>query len=130
MTIDIVPNHTSDQHQWFRNAIADPVTPRSVHPPGPEGGRTTGRRRSAAPPGHSTSGTGEYYLHFFAPEQPDLDWHNQAVHDEFDEILRFWLDRGVDGFRIDVAHALFKAQDLRERWSRCRGRRSATGSRR
>ena len=58
--------------------------------------------------------TGEYYLHFFAPEQPDLDWHHEAVQDSFDEILRFWLDRGVDGFRIDVAHALFKAQDLPE----------------
>ena len=58
--------------------------------------------------------TGEYYLHFFTREQPDLDWHHEAVQDSFDEILRFWLDRGVDGFRIDVAHALFKAQDLPE----------------
>ena len=47
---------------------------------------------------------GRWYLHLFAPEQPDLDWHNEAVQAEFEQILRFWLDRGVDGFRIDVAH--------------------------
>ena len=51
---------------------------------------------------------GEYYLHLFAPEQPDLDWHEPQVRDDFRAILRFWLDRGVDGFRIDVAHALIK----------------------
>jgi alpha-glucosidase len=56
--------------------------------------------------------TGEYYLHFFTPEQPDLDWHEESVQESFEEILRFWLDRGVDGFRIDVAHALFKDQSL------------------
>ena len=56
--------------------------------------------------------TGDYYLHFFAPEQPDLDWHNPAVQKSFEEILRFWLDRGVDGFRIDVAQALFKDRTL------------------
>jgi alpha-glucosidase len=55
---------------------------------------------------------GRYYLHLFAPEQPDLDWHNPAVPKEFERILRFWLERGVDGFRIDVAHALFKPADL------------------
>ncbi len=76
--------------------------------------RTAGHRRSAARRGRSTNGSGEYYLHFFAPEQPDLDWHVESVRRDFEGILRFWLDRGVDGFRVDVAHALFKAQDLRE----------------
>jgi alpha-glucosidase len=118
MTIDIVPNHTSDQHEWFKNAIADPEHPdrkRYMFRPSRNGG----------PPNEWTSAfggsawtlderSGEYYLHFFAPEQPDLDWHHEAVQESFEEILRFWLDRGVDGFRIDVAHALFKAQDLRE----------------
>ncbi len=118
LVVDIVPNHTSSQHPWFQNALADPDHPdraRYVFRPGRDGG----------PPNNWTSAfggsawtldepSGEYYLHFFAPEQPDLDWHNEAVQTDFEEILRFWLDRGVDGFRIDVAQALFKARDLRD----------------
>ena len=114
--IDVVPNHTSDQHPWFRSALADPDGPdraRYVFRPGRDGG----------PPNNWTSAfggsawtrderTGEYYLHIFAPEQPDLDWHNPEVEASFEEILRFWLDRGVDGFRIDVAQALFKDRSL------------------
>jgi alpha-glucosidase len=118
VTIDIVPNHTSDQHEWFRNAIADPNHPHRGYyffRPGRAGGRPNGWTSAFGGPAWTRDdGTGEYYLHFFAPEQPDLDWHNDDVQEEFDRILRFWLDRGVDGFRIDVAHALFKAQDLRE----------------
>jgi alpha-glucosidase len=116
VVIDIVPNHTSDQHPWFRNALSRPDHPdraRYVFRPGRDGG----------PPNNWTSafggsawtldeGSGEYYLHFFAPEQPDLDWHNDDVQSSFEEILRFWLARGVDGFRIDVAQALFKDQTL------------------
>ena len=118
VTIDIVPNHTSDQHRWFRNAIADPAHPdrkRYMFRPGRNGGPPNGWTSAFGGPAWTLDEqTGEYYLHFFAPEQPDLDWHQAAVQDSFDEILRFWLDRGVDGFRIDVAHALFKAQDLPE----------------
>jgi alpha-glucosidase len=116
VVVDIVPNHTSDQHQWFRNALSSPDHPdraRYFFRPASDGG----------PPNNWTSAfggsawalddtTGEYYLHFFAPEQPDLDWHNPAVQESFEEIMRFWLDRGVDGFRIDVAQALFKDQTL------------------
>ncbi len=116
VVIDIVPNHTSDQHRWFRNALSRPDHPdraRYVFRPGRDGG----------PPNNWTSAfggsawkldeaSGEYYLHFFAPEQPDLDWHNEDVQSSFEEILRFWLDRGVDGFRIDVAQALFKDRSL------------------
>ena len=58
--------------------------------------------------------SGEYYLHLYAPEQPDLDWHEPRVRADFEGILRFWLDRGVDGFRIDVAHGLFKDTPLRD----------------
>jgi alpha-glucosidase len=118
VTIDIVPNHTSDQHEWFRNAISDPDHPHRAYyffRPGKAGGRPNGWTSAFGGPAWTRDdATGEYYLHFFAPEQPDLDWHNEDVQDEFDRILRFWLDRGVDGFRIDVAHALFKAQDLHE----------------
>src|SRR5204862_3171707 len=58
--------------------------------------------------------SGQYYLHNFLPEQPDLDWSNEEVRAEFDEILRFWFERGVAGFRIDVAHALIKDPQLRD----------------
>ena len=116
--VDIVPNHTSEAHPWFRNALSSPDHPdrqRYVFRPGKNGG----------PPNNWTSAfggsawtldeaSGDYYLHFFSPEQPDLDWHNPDVQASFEEVLRFWLDRGVDGFRIDVAQALFKAQDLHD----------------
>jgi alpha-glucosidase len=118
VVVDVVPNHTSSEHRWFRNAIGSPDHPdraRYVFRPAKNGG----------PPNNWTSafggsawtldeGTGEYYLHFFAPEQPDLDWHNEAVQRDFEDVLRFWFDRGVDGFRIDVAQALFKARNLRD----------------
>jgi alpha-glucosidase len=118
VVIDIVPNHTSSEHPWFRNALSSPDHPdraRYVFRPGRDGG----------PPNNWTSAfggsawtldeaNGEYYLHFFAPEQPDLDWHNESVQADFEEVLRFWLDRGTDGFRIDVAQALFKARDLHD----------------
>jgi alpha-glucosidase len=116
VVVDIVPNHTSDQHQWFRNALSSPNHPdraRYFFRPSNDGG----------PPNNWTSAfggsawaldetTGDYYLHFFAPEQPDLDWHHPAVQESFEEIMRFWLDRGADGFRIDVAQALFKDRTL------------------
>jgi alpha-glucosidase len=115
---DVVPNHSSTEHVWFKNAIADPSHPdraRYVFRPG----------RGASPPNNWPSNwggpawtkdeaSGEWYLHLFAPEQPDLDWHNEAVRDDFDEILRFWLARGIDGFRIDVGAALFKDATLRD----------------
>jgi alpha-glucosidase len=116
VTIDIVPNHTSDQHEWFRNAIADPKHPdrkRYMFRPGLNGGPPNEWTSAFGGPAWTLDEqTGEYYLHFFTPEQPDLDWHEESVQQSFEEILRFWFDRGVDGFRIDVAHALFKDQTL------------------
>ena len=119
LIVDIVPNHTSVEHPWFRNAISDPNHPdraRYIFRPGRDGG----------PPNNWTSPfggaawtlddtSGEWYLQLFTPEQPDLDWHNEEVQRDFEQVLRFWLDRGIDGFRIDVAQALFKARDLRGR---------------
>ena len=82
----------------------------------PTSRRTTGRASSAAGPGaaptRSPTTDTDWYLHLFSPEQPDWNWRNPAVGDYFDGVLRFWFDKGVDGLRIDVAHALFKADGL------------------
>ena len=118
IVLDIVPNHTSSEHPWFRNAIADPEhadRARYMFRPGRNGGPPNGWTSAFGGPAWTLDEkTGDYYLHFFTPEQPDLDWHNETVQRDFEDVLRFWLDRGVDGFRIDVAHALFKDQDLPE----------------
>jgi alpha-glucosidase len=118
--IDLVPNHTSSDHPWFRAA-------RTTAPGSPERARYIFRNgrgpRGDEPPNDWLSNFGgpawsrmtsadhtpeQWYLHLFAPEQPDLDWTNPEVRSEFESILRFWLDRGIDGFRIDVAHGLAK----------------------
>ena len=116
--VDIVPNHTSNEHPWFVNALSSPDHPdraRYVFRPGRDGGPPNGWTSVFGGPAWTCDeASGEWYLHLFAPEQPDLDWHVDAVPKAFEEILRFWFDRGVDGFRIDVAQALFKAQDLHE----------------
>jgi alpha-glucosidase len=114
--VDIVPNHTSSDHPWFRSALADPNGPdraRYVFRPGREAGPPNNWESAFGGPAWTKDDrSGEYYLHLFAPEQPDLDWHNEAVRSDFDRILRFWLDRGVDGFRIDVAQSLYKERAL------------------
>jgi alpha-glucosidase len=105
--LDLVPNHTSDRHAWFTDRLELYVW--SDHIPNDWRSIFTGdtawnydaRRK-------------RYYLHQFAPEQPDLDWWNPDVRDEFDRILRFWFDRGVAGFRVDVAHGLIKDRELRD----------------
>ncbi|GGX79904.1 glycoside hydrolase family 13 protein [Streptomyces anandii] len=116
---DIVPNHTSDQHAWFRAALA-------AGPGSPERERyvfRSGRGADGAePPNDWVSAfggpawtrlpDGDWYLHLFAPEQPDLNWEHPEVRAEFESILRFWFSRGVDGFRIDVAHGLVKHPEL------------------
>ncbi|GGQ09421.1 glycoside hydrolase family 13 protein [Streptosporangium pseudovulgare] len=117
--VDVVPNHTSDQHVWFQQALA-------AGPGSPERERYVFRRgrgeNGELPPNdwESVFGgpawtrvpDGEWYLRLFAPEQPDLNWEHPEVHTEFESILRFWLDMGVDGFRIDVAHGMVKAEGL------------------
>ena len=113
LLMDLVPNHTSSRHPWFRNALRDPQHPdrrRYVWARGREGGAPPNNWRSVfgGPAWTLDEDSGEWYLHLFAPEQPDLNWRNPDVSAAFDEILRFWLDRGVDGFRIDVAHGLGK----------------------
>jgi alpha-glucosidase len=121
--LDIVPNHSSDQHIWFRQALAAaPGSPeralyhfRPGRGPGGEeppndwrsvfGGSAWTRVTDGGEPG-------EWYLHLFDATQPDLNWADPRVQAEFESILRFWFDRGVDGFRIDVAHGLVKSDGL------------------
>ncbi|OLF16328.1 glycoside hydrolase family 13 protein [Actinophytocola xanthii] len=115
--VDLVPNHTSDQHPWFRRALAagpgSPERDRYVFRPGGADGTPPNDWRSVfGGPAWTRTADGEWYLHLFAPEQPDLNWNHPEVRAEFEDILRFWLDRGVDGFRIDVAHGLVKADGL------------------
>ncbi|KAB8159476.1 DUF3459 domain-containing protein [Streptomyces sp. 3MP-14] len=120
VVLDIVPNHTSDQHRWFREALtAAPGSPERERYVFRDGRGTDGdqppndwRSRFGGPAwtriAEPDGSPGQWYLHLFASQQPDLNWANREVRDEFESILRFWFDRGVDGFRIDVAHGLVK----------------------
>jgi len=119
--VDLVPNHTSDAHEWFQAALA-------AGPGSPERERylfREGRGEGGAEPPNNWDSVfggpawtrvedGEWYLHLFDSTQPDLDWRHPEVADMFEEVLTFWLDRGVDGFRVDVAHGLFKEESLRD----------------
>ena len=124
LIMDLVPNHTSSAHAWFEEALASP-------PGSPARDRylfRDGRGPAGDEPPNSwrsvfggpawervieSDGTpGQWYLHLFDVSQPDLNWANADVRDEFVSVLRFWLDRGVDGFRVDVAHGLIKDKDL------------------
>jgi alpha-glucosidase len=105
--VDIVPNHTSNEHPWFTSDRS-----RYVTAPAADGLPNNWPSTWGGPAWTLDEERGEYYLHLFSPEQPDLDWHKPRVRTDFAEILRFWLDRGVDGFRIDVAHGLAKDASL------------------
>ena len=117
--IDLVPNHTSDRHPWFVEARSSRSSERRDWyvwaDGGPDGSPPNNWRSSFGGPAWTWDETTEqYYLHNFLPEQPDLNWWNPGVADAFDDILRFWFDRGISGFRIDVAHALVKDRSLRD----------------
>ena len=119
VVVDIVPNHTSSAHKWFEMARSDPDGPfRDYYiwrDPADDGGPPNNWMSHFGGPAWTLDdASGQYYLHLFLPEQPDLNWRNPAVRSEFETILRFWLDRGIDGFRIDVAHAMIKDEQLRD----------------
>jgi alpha-glucosidase len=117
--LDLVPNHTSSAHPWFVDAAsARDAAHREyyVWADGRPGGGPPNNwlDNTGAPAWTLDDQTGQYYLHNFLPAQPDLNWWEPAVHAEFREILEFWFDRGVAGFRIDVAHGLYKDALLRD----------------
>ncbi|MFZ0142681.1 MAG: glycoside hydrolase family 13 protein [Aeromicrobium sp.] len=124
VVVDLVPNHTSSDHPWFQEALrAAPGSPERARYLFRDGRGEDGE----LPPNNWTSNfggpawtrltepdgsPGQWYLHLFDVSQPDLDWTNPDVRAELESVLRFWLDRGVDGFRIDVAHGLVKTEGL------------------
>ncbi len=117
--LDLVPNHTSSAHPWFVEAVSDPASPHREFyvwaDPARRGGPPNNwLAATGAPAWTLDEASGRYFLHNFLPSQPDLNWWNPAVHEAFDDILRFWFDRGVAGFRIDVAHGLYKDAQLRD----------------
>jgi len=133
--VDLVPNHCSAEHPWFVEALA-------------AGADSAARRPFIFRPGRGESGEeppndwesifggpawtrvadGSWYLHLFDPSQPDLNWQHFEVHAEFESILRFWLDRGVAGFRVDVAHGMIKADGLPDMRASRNGMLDPTGT--
>lgn len=127
VVVDLVPNHTSDQHVWFQEALA--AAPGSAArdrymfrdgkgtdgkvPPNNWQSIFGGPAWTRLAPREDDGPAGpQWYLHMFDSSQPDLNWDNPEVRTEFEDVLRFWLDRGVDGFRVDVAHGMVKAPGL------------------
>lgn len=119
---DLVPNHSSSDHRWFQAAIGKAGEPERARyrdyyiwrDPAPDGGPPNNWVGYFGGPAWTLEPeSGQYYLHLFLPSQPDLNWRNPAVADEWDQILWFWLDRGVAGFRVDVAGGLVKDAGLR-----------------
>lgn len=116
LLVDLVPNHTSSEHRWFREAVASApgseARQRYHFQPGkgPEGSLPPNDWGSVfGGPAWTRLPDDEWYLHLFDPSQPDLNWENPEVRQQFQDVLRFWLDRGAAGFRVDVAHSLVKA---------------------
>jgi len=117
--LDLVPNHTSDHHRWFVESRSSRHSARRDWyvwaDPRPDGSAPNNWVSSFGGPAWSLDATsGQYFLHNFLPEQPDLNWWCDEVRDAFDDILRFWWDRGVAGFRIDVCNMMVKDAALRD----------------
>lgn len=119
LILDFVPNHTSVEHPWFADSRSSRESPRRDwyiwRDPGPDGGPPNNWRSNFGGPAWTFDGaTGQYYYHAFLSAQPDLDWRNPAVREAMYDVLRTWMDRGVDGFRVDVIWHLMKDPELRD----------------
>jgi alpha-glucosidase len=117
--LDFVPNHSSDQHPWFRESRSSRDNPKRDwyiwRDPAPDGGPPNNWLSCFGGSGWELdAATGQYYYHAFLPEQPDLNWRNPEVVEAMLDVLRFWLDRGVDGFRVDVIWHLIKDDRFRD----------------
>ncbi|HVL58948.1 MAG TPA: alpha-amylase family glycosyl hydrolase, partial [Burkholderiaceae bacterium] len=114
LILDYVPNHTSDRHPWFVESRASRTNPRRDwyvwRDPRPDGSPPTNWQSEFGGPAWTfDAATGQYYYHAYLKEQPDLNWRNPQVVDAMLGVLRFWFDRGVDGFRVDAIHHLIEA---------------------
>lgn len=122
LIMDLVVNHTSDQHEWFQQALKDKNSPYRDYyyfKKGKNGGKKAPNNWTGFFGGsvwERVEGTDEYYLHLFTKEQPDLNWENEKVREEVIDVLRYWLDMGVDGFRCDVITLISKKQDFKSRF--------------
>jgi alpha-glucosidase len=119
--VDWVPNHTSDQHPWFIESASSRNSAKRDwyvwRDPAPDGGPPNNWQSAFAAVGSAWTfhePTGQYYLHSFTPHQPDLNWDNPEVEAAMHDVLRFWLNRGADGFRIDVIYKIAKDPELRD----------------
>jgi alpha-glucosidase len=114
--LDLVPNHTSDEHPWFVESRSDHSSPKRDwyiwRDAGPDGPPNNWESFFGGPAWEWDETTGQYYLHLFHRKQPDLNWRNPEVRAAMYDVMRFWLDRGVDGFRIDVLWLLIKDEDF------------------
>lgn len=121
LILDWVPNHTSDQHPWFLESASSRISGKRDwyvwRDPAPGGGPPNNWRSvfsTVGPAWTFHEPTGQYYLHSFTPQQPDLNWDNPEVEAAMHDVLRFWLSRGVDGFRMDVIYKIAKDPELRD----------------
>ncbi|MDP6224937.1 MAG: alpha-amylase family glycosyl hydrolase [Anaerolineales bacterium] len=117
--LDFVPSHTSEQHQWFQESRASRSNPKrdwyTWRDTGPDGGPPNNWLSIFGGPAWEWDAhTRQYYLHTYLKEQPDLNWRNPAVKEAMFSVVRFWLERGVDGFRVDAAHGFMKDPVLRD----------------
>lgn len=117
--MDLVPNHTSDQHEWFKEARRSRDSSKRdyyIWRDGKADGSPPNNWSSLAGGSmwHFDEISGQYYLHSFLQEQPDLNWQNPAVRKEIQDVMRFWFDLGVDGFRVDAVWKLSKDPELRD----------------